>query len=85
MTDYTPTPAEVRDQFAAYRDPRMKRVYDYRTESETFDRWYANVIAEAERRGMKQGWDEGRSAGRYEFIGSWPTTPNPYTTTEKEQ
>ena len=39
MSDYTPTTANVRDQFAAYEDPRKKQFYDYPTEAEAFNRW----------------------------------------------
>ena len=39
--EYTPATSDVRDQFAAYEDPRKKLLYDYPTEAEAFDRWLA--------------------------------------------
>ena len=81
MNDYTPTTDEVRDQFAAYEDPRMKRIYDYPAEAETFNRW----LAAHDEATQAQAWDEGaQHAGGNRCLFARDTDPcpqNPYRAT----
>ena len=59
MSDYTPTTEELRDAWASWSDAY-----------EEFDRWLAEVKAQA--------WEEGYTQGSKDmYDGDFPT-PNPY-------
>lgn len=50
---------DIRDQFAAYEDPRFKENRDYNEHGEDFDAWFEKIKAEA----RAEGYVAGRVAG----------------------
>ncbi len=52
MTDYTPTTEEVLDAYALFKDE------DFEDSSEEFDRWLAEVKAQAVKEYQEKHWAE---------------------------
>lgn len=49
---------DVRDQFAAYVDPRHKDTRDYHEHGADFDAWLQKIQAEAEAKGREKAFEE---------------------------
>ena len=71
MTDYTPTTEEVREAYVI-DDECVFMTSKAQWTAEEFDRWLADVKAQA--------WEEGNKQAHQDIDGEWPTsyTPNPY-------
>jgi hypothetical protein len=74
MSDYTPTTEEMRKAYARYPGDWIRANREARKQ---FDRWLAEVKAQA--------WEEGNKQAHQDIDGEWPTsyTSNPYREGEK--
>lgn len=79
MREYTPTMAQVRQFWASdgALQPAAKS-YDFEESAAEFDRFIADVKADAWDEGLQVGWEECQSPGP--FVNDWwdSEAPNPY-------
>jgi hypothetical protein len=74
MSDYTPSTEEVRNQYSGFSTSNSNHTGQVYINLAKFDRWLAEVKAEA--------WDRGYEAGLTDFASSMTTNPYRHGETE---